>query len=206
MQVEGRAKTGSLSQARRWLFLGIVLVIVVSDQITKSLATQYLQAAGIVKPFGNDTLWLVYVLNPGLAFGLQFLPPFALKLISTIAAIGLGYFLYTRSTQSLSQNIPLSLIMGGAIGNLIDRVRLGEVIDFISVDTPDFMMERFPVFNIADSAVSVGVTLLFIASFFQPKAIPVEPTLDAPPSEEGTEPMTPTPLVDTPRSENDTPT
>jgi len=58
--------------------------------------------------------------------------------------------------------------MGGAIGNTIDRLLYGYVIDFIDVDLPDWLMERWPVFNVADSAVSVGVTLLLIVMLFKP--------------------------------------
>ena len=128
----------------------------------------YLKEGAIVRLFDSDFIWLIYVLNPGFAFGVKILPPIILKIFAIIAAGALGYFLYTRWSQPLMQNLPLTLIMGGAIGNLIDRLRIGEVIDFVSVDMPDFFMDRFPVFNVADSMVSVGVVLLMIYSFISP--------------------------------------
>jgi signal peptidase II len=58
------------------------------------------------------------------------------------------------------------LILGGALGNLIDRVLFGPVTDFFSMDFPDFIMERFPVFNIADSSIFIGVVLMIIDMLF----------------------------------------
>lgn len=142
------------------------------DQIAKALATRYLADAGIVRLFGGDLVWLVYVLNPGSAFGMRFLPPLLLMMIAVATAVGLGYFLITRPLQPLFQGLPLALIMGGAAGNMVDRIRLGEVVDFVSVDMPDFLMDRWPVFNVADAAVSVGIVLLMIASFLKPPAEP----------------------------------
>ncbi len=148
----------------------------VVDQYTKSLATEYLKDGALIKPFGSDVVWLLYVLNPGFAFGIRILPPIVLKLFALVAALGLGYYLFTHWSQPRMQNLSLTFIMGGAIGNLIDRFRIGEVIDFISVDMPDFIMDRFPVFNVADSMVSIGVVLLILHTFFSgavPKGDPV---------------------------------
>lgn len=161
------------------------MIIVVADQFTKSLATTYLSNGGIVRPFNGDTIWLIYVLNPGFAFGVRILPPIVLKIFALLAASALGYYLFTRCLDSIYQNISLTLIMGGALGNLIDRIRIGEVIDFLSVDMPDFFMDRFPVFNVADSMVSIGVVLLILLSF-KAKEIPAIEETDsevAPPSE-----------------------
>jgi signal peptidase II len=119
-----------------------------------------------VRPFDGDFVWLLYVLNPGFAFGVRILPPLVLKIFALLAASALGYYLFTRWSESLQQNLSLSLIMGGAIGNLIDRIRIGEVIDFLSVDFPDFIMDRFPVFNVADSMVSIGVVLWMLHTIF----------------------------------------
>ncbi len=153
---------------RRLFFLSIAGGIIVLDQITKMLATRYLADGSIVRPFGNDLLWFVFVQNPGLAMGMRFLPPVALSVISLLAGGLLGYYLFTKPFQPLYQGVPLALIMGGALGNMIDRIAVGQVTDFISVDMPDFIMDRFWVFNVADSAVSVGVVALMIVSFLQP--------------------------------------
>ncbi|MDD2361314.1 MAG: signal peptidase II, partial [Syntrophaceticus schinkii] len=70
------------------------------------------------------------------------------------------------------QVIAFGLVMGGAWGNLIDRVLYGGVTDFINVDFPDFIMERFTIFNIADSAIFIAVTLLIIDMLFVKDAPP----------------------------------
>jgi len=142
------------------------------DQATKALARVNLSDGTIIRPFGGDILWLLYVQNSGFAFGMSFLPPPIIMAISILAVVGFGWFLYTRPLLPLTQSIPLSLIMAGATGNLIDRIFLGQVTDFISLDFPDIIMTRFPVFNAADSSISVGVTLMILASLFVPKVDP----------------------------------
>lgn len=83
-----------------------------------------------------------------------------------MATLVVAILLLRMKSSPFCQKILLGSIMGGAIGNTIDRLFLGHVVDFIDVDLPDWMMERWPVFNIADSAVSVGVTLLIITLLF----------------------------------------
>ena len=71
------------------------------------------------------------------------------------------------------------MVLGGALGNLIDRVLFGPVTDFFSMDFPDFIMERFPVFNIADSSIFIGVVLLIIDMLFiKDKPSPLPETTD----------------------------
>jgi len=104
--------------------------------------------------------------NPGMAFGVRLIPPWVLILVKAITAVVIGIYILRSSRLIFLQTLPLALIMGGALGNLTDRLRWGEVVDFISVDFPDFLMERWPTFNVADSAVSVGVTILILFSLF----------------------------------------
>lgn len=142
--------------------------ILILDQITKLIATDALQSGRIVKPFGNDLLWFLYVQNPGIAFGMQIFPPIVLTIINGAAGLLLGYFLFRYPRQALYQSIPFALVMAGAWGNMIDRIMIGQVTDFISVDMPNWIMDRFPVFNVADSAVSIGVLTLVAVSFIFP--------------------------------------
>ncbi len=125
--------------------------------------SSWLSSGEIVRLFDGDLVWFVLVHNPGLAFGLRLLPTPALAVISLIAATALGFYLY-RYPLPTYHGFPLGLIMGGAIGNMIDRMRLGMVVDFISVDFPDFWMTRWPVFNIADSAVSIGIVWMVLVT------------------------------------------
>jgi signal peptidase II len=130
--------------------------------------SSWLSSGQIVKLFDGELVWFVLVHNPGLAFGLRILPTPALAVISLIAASALGFYLY-RYPLPMHQGLPFGLIMGGAIGNMIDRMRLGKVVDFISVDFPDFWMSRWPVFNVADSAVSIGIVWIVLVTLLIPE-------------------------------------
>ncbi len=149
----------------RLLYFTISVCILILDQFTKYLATIYLQGEGILRVMDSDLIWLVFVQNPGTAFGMRFLPPTVLLIISVVASIGLASYLFRNSLLTIQIGVPLSMILGGAIGNMTDRVLNGRVVDFLSVDFPDFIMSRWPTFNVADSAISVGVVILFILSF-----------------------------------------
>lgn len=168
MQAEGRTETGSIIHSRRLLLFGWAAGIIALDQLTKAIANACLASGEIVKPFGGDLVWLVNVQNRGLAFGMTFIPPLALTIISAAAGLILAYALYKSPLQPLWQSIPFTLIMAGAFGNMIDRMIYGQVTDFVSIDFPDFIMDRFAVFNVADSSISVGVVLLIIGSFLHP--------------------------------------
>ncbi|HET9219639.1 MAG TPA: signal peptidase II [Terriglobia bacterium] len=147
-------------------FLLLVLVILGLDRWTKWLIHTRLllnQTILIIDGFFNIT----YVRNTGVAFGI--LDPVSLPLKSTVLAVltaaaivgVLVYSLRTPISQTLLQ-VALSLILAGALGNLYDRVKYGYVIDFIEVYFRDY---RWPSFNIADSAITVGVGLLILQIF-----------------------------------------
>ena len=145
------------------LFIGLALSILLLDQISKWLAVNNLEAhqiLSIIPGFFN----LVLVKNRGMAFGIfsQSRSGFYyyFLLATTIGAIGviLFFFCWIKRTQKWL-TIGLSLILGGAMGNLIDRVRLAYVIDFLDFFLKDY---HWPAFNIADSAVTVGTFWLFI--------------------------------------------
>lgn len=137
----------------------IIAAIIALDQFTKSLAVTHLMNNADVTVI-ERFLSFTYVENFGIAFGM-FKNQRLFFIISTIiiAAVVL-YFIYkTYKTQTFIA-LCLSMIFGGAIGNLIDRIRIGYVIDFIHF--------RFfpPVFNIADSAIVVGAIILSVAIVF----------------------------------------
>ncbi|MCL5992150.1 MAG: signal peptidase II, partial [Bacteroidetes bacterium] len=127
----------------------------------------------------GDFLQITYVENSGMALGITFgTGKIFLSIFSIIASIGLAYYLYKLEGFSMWVRIGVMLIFAGAFGNLIDRVFYGvffnesplfygRVVDFIQVDIPDINFwnihyTHFPVFNVADSCVSVGVVLLLI--------------------------------------------
>jgi len=139
----------------------IALVILSLDQATKLYVDANFRLHETV-PVIRDFFHLTYVRNKGAAFGI--LADSAIRIpffitVSIVAMLGiLWYIKQLREDQKLAL-FSLSLIFSGAFGNLIDRVRLGEVIDFLDVF---WQRHHWPAFNVADSAITVGVTLLFI--------------------------------------------
>ncbi|MBV8720408.1 MAG: signal peptidase II [Chloroflexi bacterium] len=138
------------------LFLGLAVLVVVGDQLTKRLAEDRLREKGSV-PVVDDILRLTYVQNRGAAFGLlqdqtMF---FVLVGIVVIGVIAASYRYLPRSGFLL--HLALGLQLGGAIGNLIDRIRQGYVVDFVDFG---YHANWWPVFNVADSAIVIGVALL----------------------------------------------
>lgn len=134
-------------------FYALVGSVVFIDQLSKFLALQYLSPQSSV-PFIPQILDLTLVRNSGVAFGL--FSGYAPALFTVITVSLVFLFLIANRSQgaSVADRWALSMILGGAIGNWIDRLRFGAVIDFI-----DFRI--WPVFNIADTAITVGVCLYF---------------------------------------------
>jgi signal peptidase II len=123
---------------------------------TQSIASARLFLSDPVPVLG-DVVRLTLVHNTGAAFGLFPGSRLPFIIVSTLA-IAVVLFLFTRDAyRGVPQRVLLGCILGGAIGNLVDRVRLGWVVDFIDVGLGS---ARWPVFNVADSAVTVGVILL----------------------------------------------
>jgi signal peptidase II len=141
---------------RGLLFLGLAALVVVSDQLTKRLADDRLRSQRSV-PVLDDILRLTYVENRGAAFGLlqDQTVFFILVGVLVIGVIAASYRYLPRSGFLL--HLALGLQLGGAIGNLIDRVRQGYVVDFVDFG---YRANWWPVFNVADSAIVIGVTLL----------------------------------------------
>jgi signal peptidase II len=141
---------------RGLLFLGVAGLVVVLDQVTKRLADERLRGQRSV-PVVDDILRLTYVENRGAAFGLlqDQTTFFVLVGIIVIAVIAASYRYLPRSGFML--HLALGLQLGGAIGNLVDRVRQGYVVDFVDFG---YHANWWPVFNVADSAIVVGVALL----------------------------------------------
>lgn len=135
-------------------------------------------ALGTSYPIMGDFLRLTFIENPGMAFGIDLGGKLFLTIFSILASIGIFIYLYRIRQEAFVVRLALALILGGAIGNLIDRVFYGvifgegalfygKVVDFVDVDF--FNLEflgvhatRFPVFNIADASVSCGVVLLLL--------------------------------------------
>ncbi|OGJ87241.1 MAG: signal peptidase II [Candidatus Raymondbacteria bacterium RifOxyA12_full_50_37] len=158
---------------RKTAFLATaVLFLVALDQATKWLVVTRMELYQSIPVIG-EWIKLTFVYNQNGAFGLapQRLLPFLSTRIFfvtfTIIAATVVFVLYFQ-TPSADRwtRLSLVLILGGAAGNFIDRVRLGKVVDFIDCDFPDFIMERWPVWNVADSCVTIGIAILFIITLF----------------------------------------
>ena len=141
---------------RGLLFLGLAVLVVVADQVTKRVMEDRLRGQRSI-PVIDDILRLTYVENRGAAFGLlqDQTTFFVLVGIIVVGVIAASYRYLPRSGFML--HLALGLQLGGAIGNLIDRVRQGYVVDFVDFG---YRANWWPVFNVADSAIVVGVALL----------------------------------------------
>ena len=144
------------------IWLAVIIVTVFLDQLTKYLTVLHLKPIDTY-PIIEDVLHLTYVENTGAAFGMMKDARWVFMITSTVAIIGiLGYMIWRayvkKEKMHWMEALSLSFIVGGGIGNMIDRVLLEYVIDFI-----DFTLINFAVFNVADSFVCVGVGIFALA-------------------------------------------
>ena len=137
------------------VFLGIAVLVVVLDQLTKAWLVANV-ALGDVREVIGDAVRLVHHQNSGALFGLFRDQAIVFGLLS-IVVIGLIVGYHARSGRSRYMSIALGFLLGGAIGNLIDRLRLGYVVDFVDIGIGNL---RFYTFNVADSAISTAIVLL----------------------------------------------
>ena len=137
-------------------------VVLVADQVTKVFVRAELSPPGTSVPLLGDVLRLTYVRNLGASFGMMpgYRPLFVAVSIGVLIAI--AAFVVRRSPQRPWVLVALGLVAGGALGNLIDRMYFGWVTDFLQIPF------EFPVFNVADSAVVVGVSMLVWWLLFGP--------------------------------------
>ena len=142
--------------------IAIILGAVGLDQLTKWLAVTYLKGNPSF-PIWKEVLHLTYAKNEGAAFGMLAEHRWVFMVVSTVAIIGIGVYLFGFCKEKNFVKVCLAMVVGGGIGNMIDRVWLGYVVDFI-----DFTLIDFAIFNVADSFVTVGCFALigyFVADF-----------------------------------------
>jgi signal peptidase II len=148
---------------RRRLELWLPIAIIAIDQLTKALIRARLrvyESVSIIPGFMDFT----HVRNTGAAFGMLDGADFPLKttviaVIATAALVGVGVYSANLAAHQLLARIGLALIVGGAAGNLIDRLWFGSVVDFVDVY---WRTHHFWAFNVADSAISIGVTIMIL--------------------------------------------
>ncbi len=150
------AATQGVARRAHWaVFMGLAGTIVVLDQLTKA----WLQAnfaPGQVAEVLGDTVRLVFGQNSGALFGI-FRDQALLFALASLGVVGLIVAYHGRSARSLYLSVALGFLLGGAIGNLIDRLRLGYVVDFVDIGIGNV---RFYTFNVADAAISTAIVLL----------------------------------------------
>lgn len=148
------------------------------DQWTKAWATATLQHRPPVEVIGT-LVQLTYTRNSGVAFGLGAGTNFPFYLFSIAAAAGILWMFLRGTVRRPVHQYALALVLGGALGNLVDRLTTGKVVDFILLS---YRQWDFPVFNVADTAVSVGV-VLFAFTWGAPRedAAAPAPSAAAPP-------------------------
>ncbi len=145
----------------------LFLFLVILDQITKALVTFFFELYESISilPFFN----LTFVVNYGFAFGLFNKPSLNQILVSIVILIIILYFLYLlMKTQDKIFQLTLVIILAGAIGNFIDRIYRGFVVDFIDIYIGKF---HWPAFNIADSCVTLGFVIMMINILFLNKKL-----------------------------------
>lgn len=131
----------------------ISLFIILLDQLTKYIVSKYMELHQSI-PFVKNVLHLTYIQNTGAGFGI--LKGWNMLLIFiSLTIIGVILFYFDRIVKEKPVYIPVALVLGGAVGNLIDRIFLGHVIDFI-----DFRI--WPAFNVADSCITIGALWLIV--------------------------------------------
>ena len=142
--------------SKRWIFLAVAVIVLVLDQISKLWIRSNIDAGESFPVIGP--LSIVHAQNTGSAFSLFTDQTLMLSIFNIIGLIVILLFYGHISRSSTLGNLALGLVFGGALGNLIDRLRLGHVTDFIDVRL--WYDYHWPAFNVADSAISIGVIAL----------------------------------------------
>ena len=161
-------------QKQTYIIYGTIAVVVILDQLSKYIIKRTMYLYESIE-FLGDFFKITYIENPGMAFGIQMGSKFWFTFLSIAAAVIVLIYLVRLPNERFLFRFSLALIMGGAIGNLTDRLLAGRVVDFLDVEFfdisipafdflflsfPGFDLTRWPVFNIADSAVTCGMILI----------------------------------------------
>ncbi len=147
----------------KWLWLS--LLVLVLDQLTKNMATHYLELHDPVAVFPGFNLMLAY--NTGAAFSLLHdaggWQRWFFTILASVVSVGIVWWMWRLESSERWLAIALALILGGAVGNLWDRILLGHVVDFVQLY---YQRWTYPAFNVADSAITAGAVMLIIDSLF----------------------------------------
>jgi len=150
---------------RVWPLFTIAFAVVLADQWLKWWIRFNIESPGHTLPLWPGVVHWSHVWNYGAAWGIFAGARWPLVACTLAVCAAITFFCRRISATGKAALATAGLILGGAVGNLIDRIRFGYVLDMIDMDTPIGFIRNFPVFNIADSALTVGVIILLILSF-----------------------------------------
>ena len=140
----------------------MIVGIVILDQLTKWIVVENIPLHGHV-PFLEGFVRFTYTQNEGAAFGMLSDQRWVFLVLSTVGIIGMCFVLYKYGKESVLMRVSISFIVGGGIGNMIDRLfRVGETGKCFVVDFIDFQFMDFAVFNVADSFITIGAVLFVL--------------------------------------------
>lgn len=161
MTVDGSSVKGGgvRAGANRAAFLGMAVLVLVADQVSKAWLVSTISPGGVLTVAG-DLVRLVFSQNSGALFGLFRDQAIVFGLVS-LGVVGLIVVYHGRSVRSHYLSIALGLLLGGALGNMADRLRLGYVVDWIDIGIGEL---RWPTFNVADAAISTAIVMLVLAA------------------------------------------
>ncbi len=150
----------------KWFFT-LIAVVIATDQATKKLAVRFLRDAAQSITIIPELFTLTYAENKGVAFGVEFAPPLVLLLLTGLITLAVVVYVIRSNNRTPLFLLPFALIVGGGIGNMIDRVSIGHVVDFLYFDLYHghlfgIWLSLWPIFNVADSAITIGACMLIL--------------------------------------------
>jgi signal peptidase II len=170
----------------KYRILILSLAVFVLDQVTKWIIQSSMELYASLQVLGNF-FRITFVENAGMAFGLQLGNNLFFTLFAVLASIAIIYYLVHLPLSQRLARFALALVLGGAMGNLFDRVVRGKVVDFLDfeffnihipafsllqVRFPGYELDRWPVFNVADIAITLGMILLLVVIVFEKEENP----------------------------------
>lgn len=147
------------------LFFLISILLIVLDQLSKWWIVQHMELYQSITVI-SDFFYITSHRNRGAAFGILQEQRWFFIVVTICVVIAIIVFMVKMKKETILTKIALSFVLGGAVGNMIDRIQTGEVIDFFHFQ---FGSYHFPIFNVADSAICVGVVLFLIANLLDYK-------------------------------------
>ncbi len=159
---------------KKLYLLGVSILILILDQLSKTLVEKSLNLGESIFVLGNF-FKITYVLNPGGVFGTRILSGTCYTIVAISAIFLASYFFFRTKIDIRFYRLGWALILGGALGNVVDRFRFGQVLDFLDFDFFNInilgviKLDRWPVFNLADASVTCGMVIILIFVLFPSK-------------------------------------